>query len=137
MKNEKITPAGIGRATGLLGANNILALRHATQAIEITLKADGFQTEEIEGFIEMHVHRTLRVNQPAKIELEKLSLQAKIDYAEKFQRKMSQSSPKEAADWIDGINRGTDEDKREIWYEIRNDIDWTKNSSDLPAWTKE
>ena len=68
-----------------------------------------------------------------------MSLQTKLNYIEKFRMKMTDSLPSVAAWWIDGINAGTPEDLNEIWYEIRNEIDWTakdpsRERGDMPAW---
>lgn len=65
-----------------------------------------------------------------------MSLNTKLYYIEKYRSRMSDSLPSVAAGWIEGINAGTPEDWNEIWYEIRNEIDWvSKDSGILPTWT--
>lgn len=72
----------------------------------------------------------------------KMTLQEKNFYIEKFRMKMADSLPSVAAEWIDGINKGTQDDLRDIYYEVRNDIDWTspdpqRMSGDMPVWTRD
>ena len=68
-----------------------------------------------------------------------MSLETKLYYIEKFRMKMTNCLPSTAAGWIEGINAGTTEDWNEIWYEVRNEIDWVKKDvprTSLPAWTR-
>jgi len=72
----------------------------------------------------------------------RLSLTEKNFYIGKFRMKMAGCLPSVAAEWIDGINKGTQDDLRDIYYEVRNDIDWTspdpqRMSGDMPVWTRD
>jgi hypothetical protein len=69
----------------------------------------------------------------------RMSLNTKLYYIEKFRSKMTDSLPSVAAWWIDGINAGTPDDLNEIWYEVRNEIDWvakdpSRERGDMPTW---
>lgn len=71
-----------------------------------------------------------------------MSLQEKNYYINKFRMKMTGCLPSVAAEWIDGINKGTMSDMRDIYYEVRNDIDWTspdpqRAKGDMPVWTRD
>ena len=52
---------------------------------------------------------------------------------------MAGSLPSTAAWWIDGINKGTEEDMREIFSQARSSMDWTsrdrqREHGDMPTW---
>lgn len=62
-------------------------------------------------------------------------------YINKFQMKMSGCIPSVAAEWIDGINKGTQEQLVEIFRTVRNEMDWTsfdgaRKKGDMPVWFK-
>lgn len=68
-----------------------------------------------------------------------MNSETKRFYAEKFEMKMAGSLPSTAAWWIDGINRGTEEDMREIFSQARSSMDWTsrdrqREHGDMPTW---
>lgn len=70
---------------------------------------------------------------------QRMRVDEKFFYIEKFQRKMTNCLPSTAAWWIDGINRGTESDMSQIFFEIRNEIDWVspdprRERGDMPAW---
>jgi hypothetical protein len=69
----------------------------------------------------------------------KMRLQEKNFYIEKFRMKMAGSLPSVAAEWIDGINKGTREQLAKIFMTVRNDIDWTspdpqREKGIMPVW---
>lgn len=119
--------------------------------IQDDLVRDGFEDDEIEAFIAHLAHKAIQantaINTAMKAREEKrkagsrMSLTEKLWYIEKFQMKMKGSLPSTAAGWIEGINKGTVQDWIEIWYEIRNDIDWVsrdqeRENGNMPEWTK-
>lgn len=60
-------------------------------------------------------------------------------YINKFQMKMAGCSASVAAEWIDGINKGTREQLAKIFMTVRNDIDWTspdpqREKGIMPVW---
>ena len=139
MKTQKITIAGLNRIKGIVKTRTLTDLDQTITDLITQAAADGFENSEIEGFIERRMelafNRFYTEGPPAR-----MGLQAKIDYVRKFDQKMTGSLPSEAADWIDGINQGTDQDKLDIWYEIRKSLDWTsrdrrRENCDMPAWT--
>ena len=137
MKTASISTPEIKKARAITKSTDIRDFILAADRIQQGLFRDGFSEEATLGFL-VHLASELTDLQARakRIPAGKLQLQAKLDYVEKFRMKMSQSSPKEAADWIEGINRGTLEDWKEIWYEIRNEIDWTRMTQDLPDWCR-